>query len=554
MKKRTLQFIGTQLARIVSLALMLVLLVGAAMYLRGYFDLTFIERVSLQTAEETAEELSPETEPPAPETEAVTGDIASDTAELPPSQSGAEIEEQPTAPPASGTVVTPTRENAKTVSSALKDVKTLQSKGYQPQTEGLYQRGRSQLAKIALSGLGKDYSYSYHEVRDVKVTEYEKGCIVTDEIFLTEERPAVTLRNGYIIRDVNGKLSLLKPDGTTLLSDYNESEFRLTDLRDENGNALFASVRRVKEEIYLPIITEQEYSGRPMESGEFEETPVKMEVEKLTYYTLSADGQWVVSAYNDEYPPKETDLGLQFDAPLDFGESDCDIVRYYSSGRWGYKNAKTGQTVVYPRFTEAYNFRDGYAVAMDGYQMYFLNEKGTVVYQTGYAEPEVFSTYENITLPDTDGIEALGCYYFSHGLTRVRVRENLVTYKHYYYIKESDDTYLFDVNGSRFPLPAGYTLESYSDGVMLLKNKETGLYGCMNYKSEWVVQPQYSYITPSLSGMMIVGKENGKKGIVDTAGNWILPQVFDYISLPSAGMVAVYDRTVGWQVLRMMSK
>ena len=54
--------------------------------------------------------------------------------------------------------------------------------------------------------------------------------------------------------------------------------------------------------------------------------------------------------------------------------------------------------------------------------------------------------------------------------------------------------------------------------------------------------------------MMVVGKENGKKGLVDTAGNWILPQVFDYISLPSSGMVAVYDKTVGWQVLRMMSK
>ncbi len=554
MKKRILHFIGTQLTRVISMALMLALLVGAAMYLRGYFDLTFIDRVPLQNTEETAEDTAPQTEPPAPETEAVTEDISSDTAEIPPSQSGAEIEDQPTPPPASGTVVTPTRENAKSVSSSLKAIKTLQNQGYKPQTEGIYQRGRTQLAKISLSGLGKDYTYSYHQVRDVKVTEYEKGCIVTDEIFLTEERPAVTLRNGFIIRDVNGKLSLLKPDGTTVLSDYDESAFRLTDLRDENGNALFAAVKRVKEEVYLPIIKEQEYSGRPMESGEFEETPVKMEVEKLTYYTLSADGKWVVSPYNDENPPKETDLGLQFDSPMDFGESDCDIVRFYNYGRWGYKNAKTGQTIVYPRYTEAYNFHDGYAVAMDGYSMHFLNERGVVVFQTGYAEPEVFSTYENITLPDTDGMEALGTYYFSHGLTRVRVRENLVTYKHYYYIKESDDTYLYDAQGKRFPLPAGYTLEGYSDGVMLLKNKETGLYGCMNYKSEWVVQPQYSYVTPSLSGMMVVGKENGKKGLVDTAGNWILPQVFDYISLPSCGMVAVYDKTVGWQVLRMMSK
>jgi hypothetical protein len=97
-------------------------------------------------------------------------------------------------------------------------------------------------------------------------------------------------------------------------------------------------------------------------------------------------------------------------------------------------------------------------------------------------------------------------------------------------------------------------MESYSDGVILLKNIHTGLYGCMNYKSEWIVQPQYSHVTPSLSGMIVVGNENGKKGLVDTRGNWILPQVFDYISAPSQGMVAAYDKTVGWQVFRMMSK
>ena len=90
--------------------------------------------------------------------------------------------------------------------------------------------------------------------------------------------------------------------------------------------------------------------------------------------------------------------------------------------------------------------------------------------------------------------------------------------------------------------------------MLLLKNNDTGLYGCMNYKNEWVVQPQYSYVTPSLSGMIVVGNENGKKGLCDTEGNWILPQVFDYLSAPSAGMIAAYDKTVGWQVFRMMSK
>jgi len=557
MKKRILHFIGVQVIRAAAIVIMLAMTVGSMMYLRGYFDLTFIDRVPLHadTADTESIDTEAETERIPPETDAVTEAVGTDT-EQPPQQDNPPAQQTPAQNPNAGSAAQTTvqRETAKTASDAIKSVKTLQSQGYKVQTSGIYQRGSSVLAKLPLSGLGKNYSYSQYEVRDVQVTEYERGCIVTDEIFITEDRPAVTLRNGYIIRDVNGKLTLLKPDGTTLLSDYDESDFRLTELRDENGKALFAAVKRVKEDVYLPIMTKEEYSGRPMESGYFEEEPVKMEVEHLTYYTLSDDGKWVVSPYTDENPPKETDLGLQFDAPLDFGESDCDIVRFYSYGRWGYKNAKTGETLIYPRFTEAYNFHDGYAFALDGYMMYFLNERGETVYQTKYAEPEQFQTYENITLPDTDGREALGFYYFSHGLTRIRVRQNLFSYKLYYYIKESDNTFLYDVKGNQFPLPVGYTLEGYSDGVILLKNNDTGLYGCMNYKSEWIVQPQYSHVTPSLSGMIVVGNENGKKGLVDTRGNWILPQVFDYISAPSQGMVAAYDKTVGWQVFRMMSK
>ena len=46
--------------------------------------------------------------------------------------------------------------------------------------------------------------------------------------------------------------------------------------------------------------------------------------------------------------------------------------------------------------------------------------------------------------------------------------------------------------GKEYPIPSGYTLITYSDGVLLLRNNETGLYGCMNYKGAWIVQPEYS--------------------------------------------------------------
>ncbi len=550
MNKKILHHTKTTAVRVLSLALMLGLVAGSVYYMKGYFDFTFIERVPLRDSTETEavteDVTTPETAAPA-ESETLPDMQNPGNTEDNPSPVETEAPQKPE---------TPKKETAKTVSASLKKAKAAQSSGYKFQTEGIFQKGKSILANMGITGLGNQYSYSKYNARVTNEVEYERGCIVTEESFVSTARPAVMLRNGFIIRDVGGKLSLLRADGTTVLSDYDESVFRLTELRDRDGNPLFASVKKEKREELVPILTPNEFTGRLEESGTFEEEPVKVEVEVLTYYTLSADGKWVQSDYTDEHPHAESDMGLSFDAPLDYGKSDSDIVRYYNGYNWGYKNAKTGEIVVYPRFINAYNFRDGYAVAFDYYAMSFLNEKGEVLYSVKYDRPEVFATYNEITLPDTSGVEALGAYYFSHGLTRVRERKNLSSYKVWYYIKESDTTVLYDTKGKEFPIPVGYTLISYSDGVLLLQNNETGLYGCMNYKGAWIIQPAYSHVTPSLSGMIVAGDKNGKKGLYDTEGNRILPPVYDEISTPSAGMIAVFDKAsgLGWEVYRMMSK
>lgn len=564
MKKQILHSLEIQAVRILSAAVMLAVLLCSVLYLRGYFDFTFIERVPL-TADEV-ETQTPDTESAVPETEAVGEDTApgedtdpveSDTGAVVPSQQGNQQQQIPgnqqQQTPGNQTQTTQ-KQTAKTVSQSLKKAKTLLSQGWRVQTKGIYQAGKSTLANLSLSGLGSKYTYSRYEERQVITTEYEKGCIYSEAVYVTEDRPAIMLRNGYIIRDVNGKLSLLKPDGTTVLSDYDESTFRLTELRDRNGRALFASVKIEKREVLEPIMQKNEFTGMLEESGEYLPDPVKKEFEVLTYYTLTDDGKWEVSDYTDENPHAESNVGLSFDAPLDYGQSDCDIVRYYEYGQWGYKNAKTGKILIYPRYQTAYNFHDGYAIAFDWYGMHFINEKGETVYSVNYDKPEVFATFNEVTLPDTNGVESLGTYYFSHGLTRIRFRENLVSYKAYYYIKSDDRSVLYDIKGNEYPLPTGYTLRGYSDGVMLLQNNETGLYGCMNYKNEWIVQPQYSHVTPFLSGLAVVGNENGKMGLVDTNGDWVLPQVYDYLSAPSQGMIAAYDKTTGWEIYRVLTK
>ncbi len=555
----------TVITRIVSCLLLGFLVFAAIQYGRGVYDFTFIERVPTpgqpeavtdaptppDTGTETAADTDPNDTLPPSDTEPVsdgTGDVdTSDPAvtEEPPA-------EETTAPDEEA--LPPVPATAASVTAGLSTVADAEGKGYTPLTAGTYKRATSLLARLPIRGTSDKWTLSTYMARDLLVTEYEKGCIYTEETTTPADRPAIMLQNGFIIRDNGGTLTLLSPDGRTVLADYDETSFRLTNLRDAEGNALFASVKHETREILIPIMKKNEYTGKPEETGLFEETPVKQEVEVLTYYTLSPEGKWIPSEYTDEYPLPEADLGLLFDAPADYGVSDGPLERYCGdSGRWGYRNKETGQIVCYPQFTKAYNYKDGYAICFDGYRMHVLDESGHKVWSTLYDEPEVFVTYNELTLPDTNGIESIGTYYFSHGLTRLRVRENLYTYKLYSYIKSDDYTALYDVNGQQFPIPQGYTLEGYSDGMLLLKKEGEELYGYMNYKGQWVIQPEYTYARPFLSGLAVVGKGN-KMGLVDVNGSFVLPRVFDYISEPSGGMVAVYDKSVGWNVYRMMTK
>ncbi len=556
MKKKLLYTISTWVIRTLSLAVMLAITVGSVAYLRGYFDFTFIERVD-PTKPSRETETDAVTDEPTPDTGTLETEVP-DVGTQDTGMSDAPVTAPPAETPSQETVQKPAAVTAATVSASLTKTKTAKSTGYRDFTEGIFQKGKTILTNTGITGLGTEESYSMYDVRVTVTNEYgDHGCFVTEESIKSVPRPAVTLKNGYIIRDVGGKLSLLRSDGATLLSDYDENVFRVTDLRDRDGNVLFAAVKRETRTEPVPIMKKDEITGRLVETGYYEEDMErKVEVEVLTYYTLSADGKWVQSDYTDANPHPESDKGLSFAMPQDYGESDCDLVRFKQGTQWGYKNEKTGETVVYPQYKAAYNFHDGYAVALDNYYIYFLNEKGTVVNRLAYSAPEVFVTNNELTLPDTNGIESLGTYYFSHGLTRVRLRENLVTYKYYNYIKSSDKPVLIDVQGNEYKIPDGYSLLSYSDGVMLIQNNETGLYGCMNYKGAWVVWPEYRSVTPSLSGMIVVENKRGKMGVVDTEGNEILPCVYDYISAPVAGMLAVYDETLPtkWEVYKVMTK
>ena len=363
------------------------------------------------------------------------------------------------------------------------------------------------------------------------------------------------VRNGYLIVDNGDKtLSLYDKSGTLLLKDYDETAYALTDLRTVDGEAIFMQTKLEAQLIHKPIYTNDPYTGRPKFSGEYEEEESEEIVEIYTYYTLQKDGTWKTLDIATVNAAKAS-VGVIFDAPTDYGKSDGNIEVYQSEGgRYGYRDKTTGKPIVYASYQWAYEFREGYGICFNGRELVFFNEKGDAVYTVGSHAPDIFFTANELTYPDTNGIEALGCYYFDHGLTRVRMRPNLVTYMTYYYIKTADYTTLIDAQGKEFQIPGGYTLEGYSNGILLLKKVDEELYGYMNNKGEWIVWPEYSYARPFVMGLGVIGNEDGKKGIVNTDGEFVIDMVFDEISDISSGTVILYDESIGWNICRLVSK
>ena len=111
---------------------------------------------------------------------------------------------------------------------------------------------------------------------------------------------------------------------------------------------------------------------------------------------------------------------------------------------------------------------------------------------------------------------------------------------------------LINIDGEYFDIPEGYTLEGYSNGVLLLS--KDGLYGYYSINEYWIAQPIYDYARPFVQGLAVVGFENGTVGMIDTEGNIVMPFVFTSISDVSSGIISAYIEGVGWNIYSLCAK
>jgi hypothetical protein len=242
------------------------------------------------------------------------------------------------------------------------------------------------------------------------------------------------------------------------------------------------------------------------------------------------------------------------------------------------------ETTLYP-YTKAYNYSEGLAVVCGDItwaytenedkdigvdvtseeykpteatanELYIINEAGEMVIfsRKNFYSSLKWTANEVLLEPLVRDKSAIGSYYFDHGLIRIRRQ----SYDRYQYLKYGmymvgvDEDVLVNSKGEEFYIPAGYKLEAYSDGMLLLS--KDGKYGYMNYHGKWIVQPELKSAGPFVEGVAAMQKKNGKYGMIDTEGNTVIPFRYSYVSDISSGLVAAYSEAEGWVIYTKMSQ
>lgn len=226
--------------------------------------------------------------------------------------------------------------------------------------------------------------------------------------------------------------------------------------------------------------------------------------------------------------------GVEFDYPSYYGRyQDGLLVRKKSSGGWGIYDTEDGSYVVYPDKEVIFMFNGAdlaCALEYGSDRLRFYNHNGNSITREYYQ-------------PLTNGIESLGYYHFTNGLTRVR---RVYTQNG----EQMSEECLMYTDKSLFKLPADFTLLTYSDGIIQLE--KDGRSGYMSWTGKWITDPLYTSSQPFLEGLAVVGRD-GKYGVIDTEGNYVVPMVFDSITNCSGGILVLHDEATGWYVVNKTS-
>lgn len=371
-----------------------------------------------------------------------------------------------------------------------------------------------------------DFTCGTHEV-DVlsRVDNENDGGFTVITTSVTREKIAVTPYMGYILytyKDAEGqiKIALCTPDAEIIFDDLGDKIPAYC--RDYSNDPVFTNEQKTK---YFAL-RKKEKSGAVTYAFE---SVVQEKVRVGLYYDYPATP---VGLYKDKY-----ELSYR---------TDYKVYFFY--------NYKTMSRVTYNHLIYGFNFTsDGLAVVQrrDQNEVSIINTNGTAMLRGNKTwvdiggEDGTLYTIQKYALPKTFGVESMGCQGYDNGWLRVLLQlrtprtDALV----------SEEFVLIDKKGKLFDIPTGYSLEGYSEGVLLLK--KDGLYGYYSIDGYWIAQPIYTYARPFIQGLAVLGYENGTVGMIDTKGNIVMPFVFTYLSDVSSGRIVGYCEGVGYNVFTL---
>lgn len=563
-------------------AVFVVVLVG--LYYLGVYDLSFIERPAgwegnidrLYKAFGIGQVVDAGEQPePAPDTEPQTP-------------------EDTRRPNNHGSGGTPGTRPNKPAKLEISTVSELREQGY-VMTDAVFGAG-FRFAKLETSySMPWEFSYTEKIYDKEELTYFEEGEEpVRNVVRATAVRPALELYMGYILYDDRGALYLLGPDGTPLCR-YDDTRYIPAYTRDKKGRPLFYTT-------YNYTVAYPTSLGEPDEDGNREWLQTaSLTLEGKKYYYLAENGQTFVES---DYDDVTDNRGLYFDYPAYYGLGDGDLNRYYKrytrvqTDLDGKTTAKEGADWLYGKtapdynyepeteedppapefpYTMAYPYNGGYAAVLrdvewdyyadakeDGQvvnkkfdvvsnEMRVIDANGKEMFASrkNYLSSDNWYANERFVEPLSRGIDALGSYYFDHGLMRLHIQ----AYDRFHFTEYdlirivSEEDVLVRPDGTRFSIPNGYRLVSYSDGILLLERD--GLYGYMTSTGVWILQPEATDAKPFLEGVAVV-QRNGKYGVINTDGDLVLPSEFDYISNVSSGNIVAYSAEKGWSIYQKM--
>ncbi|MCQ2354511.1 MAG: WG repeat-containing protein [Clostridia bacterium] len=207
------------------------------------------------------------------------------------------------------------------------------------------------------------------------------------------------------------------------------------------------------------------------------------------------------------------------------------------------------------KYAKAFNFREGRAVTVDdnGIIRVINTSDKSVIYLNRSFRSDASRggqyTTEFYTEPFDRDVYQLGYFYYDHGLMRLRRCERLSYNINVY---DADDDILVDLGGREYHIPDGYSLVSYSEGILLLERE--GRYGYYHKDGYWVAQPLFTYAAPFVEGLGVIGFSDGVRGVIDSNGNIVIPFRYSEITNASSGIIACFNEEDGWKLYAKMSK